>query len=370
MRRALPSTSAHDRVRSSDGRAAAPAVVIAAAREARRTTGEPPVATQLRHRFATQHIARPFFVWWRAARPPHGGDSRRRARHGDDAPSAVSVPRMPTLLEALERLFPESSRTTLRQMLERGRVRVNGEVEKNAKRAIRERDDVDVGQRNVHRILPPSLQLLHEDEDVLVVVKANGLLTVATARETETTAQAYLNKYLGSRGEERIHVVHRLDRETSGVLIFAKNFRAREALKEQFAAHSVDRVYVAIIEGALEPPKGTFRSNLLERRDLHMVSVRSHPDAKRAVTHYRTVERSDRYSMLEITLETGRKNQIRAHLSEAKHPIVGDQFYGSTVNPLARLGLHAKLLGFVHPSTGEKMKFTSPVPKVFEELFA
>lgn len=276
---------------------------------------------------------------------------------------------MTTLLEELARRFPESSRTTLRQMLERGRVRVNGEVEKNAKRTIGTDDEVDVGQRNVHRILPESLHLLHEDDDVLVVVKANGLLTVATVRETETTAQAYLNKYLGSRGEDRVHVVHRLDRETSGVLVFAKNFRAREALKDQFAAHSVDRIYVAIIEGKLTPAKGTFRSNLLERPDLRMVSVRSHKDAKRAITHYKTIESNDRYSMLEVTLETGRKNQIRAHLSEAKHPIVGDQFYGSTVNPLARLGLHAKLLGFVHPESGEKMTFTSPVPKVFGELF-
>src|SRR5206468_7196533 len=128
-----------------------------------------------------------------------------------------------------------------------------------------------------------SLQLLHEDDDVLVVVKANGLLTVATARETETTAQAYLNKYLGSRGEERVHVVHRLDRETSGVLIFAKNFRAREALKEQFAAHSVDRVYIAVIEGTLPQGRGSFRSHLLERRDLRMVSVKAHKDAKHAV---------------------------------------------------------------------------------------
>jgi 23S rRNA pseudouridine1911/1915/1917 synthase len=277
---------------------------------------------------------------------------------------------MPTLLEELERLFPDSSRTTLRQMLERGRVRVNGELEKNAKRALRKNDEVDVGQRNVNRILPATLHLLHEDEDVIVVIKANGLLTVATARESEDTAQAYLNKYLGSRGgEERIHVVHRLDRETSGVLVFAKNFRAREALKEQFAAHTVDRLYVAIIEGALTPPRGTFKSNLLERPDLRMVSVRSHPDAKRAITHYRTVEQNARYSMLEVTLETGRKNQIRAHLSEAKHPIVGDQFYGSTTNPLARLGLHAKLLGFEHPSTGEKMNFEAPVPKVFRDLF-
>jgi 23S rRNA pseudouridine1911/1915/1917 synthase len=235
-------------------------------------------------------------------------------------------------------------------------------------------DGIDVTDKKAARLLPPDLTLLHEDRDVLVVVKANGLLTVATAREKDTTAQAYLNHYLGARGEDRVHVVHRLDRETSGVLVFAKTFHAREALKEQFAAHSTDRVYIAIIEGTLANTHGSFRSHLLERRDLRMVSVKPsvklHKDAKHAVTHYRTIEKNAKYSMLEVTLETGRKNQIRAHLSESSHPIVGDQFYGSTVNPLGRLGLHAKLLGFVHPTTGERMSFTAPIPRVFRELFA
>jgi 23S rRNA pseudouridine1911/1915/1917 synthase len=124
-------------------------------------------------------------------------------------------------------------------------------------------------------------------------------------------------------------------------------------------------VYVAIIEGRMEPSAGTIRSHLLERRDLRMQSVDAHPDAKLAVTHYRTIASTDDYSMLEVTLETGRKNQIRAHLSEAGHPVVGDQLYGSTRNPLGRLGLHAKCLGFVHPQTGKKMSFTVPLPKVF-----
>jgi 23S rRNA pseudouridine1911/1915/1917 synthase len=277
------------------------------------------------------------------------------------------------LLDKLAQLFPDSSRTTLRQMLQHGRVRVNGEVEKDAKRNIRPADAVDVTDKKAARLLPPELTLLHEDRDVLVVVKANGLLTVATEREKDTTAQAYLNRYLGARGEDRVQVVHRLDRETSGVLIFAKTFHAREALKEQFAAHSTDRVYIAIIEGTLESARGSFRSHLLERRDLRMVSVKpsvTHKDAKHAITHYRTIEKNAKYSMLEVTLETGRKNQIRAHLSEAGHPIVGDQFYGSTVNPLGRLGLHAKLLGFTHPTSGERMSFTAPIPRIFGELFA
>jgi 23S rRNA pseudouridine1911/1915/1917 synthase len=268
-------------------------------------------------------------------------------------------------------MFPESSRTTLRQMLQHGRIRVNGEVESDAKRDLYRGDVLDVGAKVAANDLPPELVIEHEDDDVIVVVKANGLLTVPTEREREATAKAYLNAHLKQKGAARIHVVHRLDRETSGVLVFAKNLAAREALKGQFAAHSADRTYIAIIEGTLKPPAGTFRSNLLElpeRSDYRMVSVPAHPDAKPAVTHYRTVKSNGRYSMLEMTLETGRKNQIRAHLSEAGHPVVGDQLYGSTVNPLGRLGLHAKLLAFTHPSTGKRMTFEAPIPRAFRDI--
>ena len=275
---------------------------------------------------------------------------------------------MTSLLEALKSLYPDSSNTTLRKMLQAGRVRVDGEVEKDAKRIIDSDETVDVAQKSVQYTLPPELALLYEDDAILVVLKSHGLLTVATERERENTAQAYLNDYLKQKGEGRVHIVHRLDRETSGVLLFAKDFETREALKQRFAAHDIDRVYVAIIEGAIEPAQGTIRSHLRERRDLRMQSG-AHPDAKLAVTHYRTIASSDRYSMLEVTLETGRKNQIRAHLSEAGHPIVGDQLYGSASNPLGRLGLHAKLLGFDHPHSGKRMSFTAPLPKAFRDLF-
>ena len=276
---------------------------------------------------------------------------------------------MKSLLDALAAMFPDSSKTTLRQMLQAGRVRVNAEIEKNARREIGESDIVEVGPRPSKVTLPPELTILHEDEDLIVVVKANGLLTVATEREKETTAQAYLNEYLKQKGEGRIHVVHRLDRETSGVLLFAKNFETREKLKDLFAAHDIDRVYVAVVEGSLNPPQGTIQSNLLEKKDLRMVSVGHHADAKLAITHYRTIETKGPYSMLEVTLETGRKNQIRAHLSEAGHPVIGDRLYGSNDNPIGRLGLHAKLLGFDHPTTGKHMTFTAPIPAAFGKLF-
>jgi len=273
-----------------------------------------------------------------------------------------------TLIDALGGMFPDSSRTTLRKMMQSGRVLVNTEMEKDARRELRRGDMVEVGPKASLLQLPLGLAMLHEDAEVIVVVKSNGLLTVATERETSETAQAYLNAYLREKGEERIHVVHRLDRESSGVLVFAKSLEAREALKEQFAEHTTERVYVAIIEGAIEPPKGTIRSYLAEDRSLKMGSVQNDKDAKFAVTHYTTLETGSRYSMLRVTLETGRKNQIRAHLSEKGHPIVGDQLYGSTSNPIGRLGLHARLLGFRHPRTGEKMTFTAEIPKVFREL--
>src|SRR4051794_34380571 len=187
------------------------------------------------------------------------------------------------LLDSLAQIFPDSSKTTLRQMLQSGRVRVNGELEKDAKREVGEDDAVDVVSKSVARQLPPGLTILHEDTDVIVVLKAHGLLTVPTERERETTAQAYLNEYLGAHARERIQVVHRLDRETSGVLVFAKTFHARELLKEQSAEHSAERLSVAIVEGAMAPPAGTIRSHLFERRDLKMVSVEPRPEAKLAV---------------------------------------------------------------------------------------
>jgi len=272
------------------------------------------------------------------------------------------------LLDALSQLYPDSSRTTLRQMLQNGRVRVNGDTEKDARRVVDPDEILEVIARSDQRVLPPGIAILHEDRDVIVILKSQGLLTVATEREREATAQAYLNAYLGSAGEDRVQVVHRLDRDTSGVLVFAKNFFARERLKEQFMIHSVERIYVAIIEGAIDPPEGTIESNLFEQRDLKMVSVDVHPDAKHAVTHYRTIAVKGPFSMLEVTLETGRKNQIRAHLAEAGHPVAGDKMYGAKTNPLGRLGLHAKLLGFDHPTSGKHLVFTAALPKSFRDV--
>ncbi|HVT02166.1 MAG TPA: RluA family pseudouridine synthase [Thermoanaerobaculia bacterium] len=274
------------------------------------------------------------------------------------------------LLDVLQREFSESSKTTLRQMLEQGRVRVNGSIEKAAKRVLRAGDRVDVAGKQAHRDLPPTLSVLYEDDAIIVVFKEAGLLSVAHVGESEDTAQAYLNRYRRAKGNaERIHVVHRLDRDTSGVMLFAKSFPIREQLKEAFAQHDIERLYNAIVEGVIHPPEGTIISNLVEHpRTFHVRSTNEAGAGKRAVTHYRTLRHGATYSLLEVTLETGRKNQIRAHLSEKGNPVTGDERYGATTNPLGRLALHAAILGFRHPVTGREMKFSVPMPEAFEKL--
>ena len=265
-----------------------------------------------------------------------------------------------TLLDILQRRFPDSSKTTLRKMLQADRVRVNGKPERNAKRTVAPDDRVEIGSKG--EISDPRVTVLYEDADLIVIDKAAGLLTIASPTESEETVVALL-------GADRVHVVHRLDRDCSGVLVFAKDADMRERLQALFVAHEIDRVYVAIIHGQLPEPAGTFRSYLTEDRSLHVKSTGDARKGKEAITHYRTIATGAKYSMVEVTLETGRRNQIRVHMAEAGHPIVGDTMYGKgRENPVGRLGLHARLLGFVHPGTVRKLTFAVPMPEAFRDL--
>jgi RluA family pseudouridine synthase len=272
------------------------------------------------------------------------------------------------LLDLLHQRFPDSSKTTLRRMLQDDRVRVNGKPERDAKRLVADNDRVDVAGRTER--IDPRIRILFEDADLIVVDKAAGLLSVPSPEVLYETAESFLNKYLGApAGEARVHHVHRLDRDTSGVLVFAKNTWTRDRLQELFAGHDIERIYVAIVHGKLREPAGTFRSVMAEDRNLKVRSVANPAEGKEAVTHYRTTASGRRYSILELKLETGRRNQIRVHLSEAGHPVLGDTMYGrGREDPIERLALHAKVLGFVHPRSGERRTFTSEVPRAFRDL--
>jgi RluA family pseudouridine synthase len=278
---------------------------------------------------------------------------------------------MATLLDVLQQHFPDSSITTLRKMLKDDRVTVNGASVRDAKRLIDNDDIVEFEGSNRARRLDSRLRLLFEDEDLIVIEKPTALLTVASATEKRNTVEALLNSYYNApAGESRVHVVQRLDRDTSGVLVFAKNTFMRDRLQQLFAAHDIERKYVAIVYGKLVPPEGSYRSFLAEDAALRVRTIADISSGKEAITHYRTLASGENYSMLEVTLETGRRNQIRVHFSEAGHPVVGDTMYGAAhrATTLSRLALHATHLAFIHPRTRKRVEFTSPLPDELARL--
>ena len=219
-------------------------------------------------------------------------------------------------------------------------------------------------------VLPSGVEILFEDESLIVIHKPAGLLTIATESEKTRTAYAQLTAYVRARsprGDARIFIVHRLDRETSGLLVFARTEAVKYALQNHWK--SVTKKYQAVVEGVPVPAQGTLRSALVENETLQVRSARpEREDAKIAITHYRVLRAHETTALVELTLETGRKNQLRVHLAEAGHPIVGDQKYGATTDPARRLALHACELKLRHPVSGEALDFRDPLPEKLRTL--
>jgi 23S rRNA pseudouridine1911/1915/1917 synthase len=249
-------------------------------------------------------------------------------------------------------------------MLAHGRVRVNGEACRVATRTVGPEDEIEITAKSLPIQEVPGLDVVWEDRDLVVVLKPPGLLTVATPTEREKTVHAYLRHRTRNPGQ-KIYVVHRLDKFASGLLVFAKSEAVQETMKKIFEKHAIERRYWAIVEGRMEKDGGTIRSHLLEGADLKVRTTREPGQGKLAVTHYRVLKRFPSLTALEVRLETGRKNQIRVHLSEMKHPVAGDKPYGSRTDPLGRLGLHAFCLGFRHPVSGAPLHFETEVPREF-----
>lgn len=213
------------------------------------------------------------------------------------------------------------------------------------------------------------LKILYEDAAVIVIDKPAGLLSMASDKEKVYTAYHQLTDYVRrDNPENRIFIVHRLDRDTSGVMLFAKNEPVKHALQDGWKEMIVDRAYVAVVEGKVESEEGSVRSWLKETKTKLMYTSSQPGDGLEAISHYKVLRSSSEYSLLEIRLETGRKNQIRVHMKDLGHSIVGDKKYGAQGNPLGRLGLHAHILAFHHPMTNEIMRFETEVPKKFNRL--
>lgn len=266
-----------------------------------------------------------------------------------------------TLAERLRALFPDSSGRSLKQWLESGRVEVNGRVARDGRSVVRAHDRVELGGRG--RIpFPKGLGLVYQDDAIVVVDKPARLLSMATERERERTAYRLLWDYLqAQRPRARPFIVHRLDRETSGLLVFAKSPEAKQHLQAQFEARTVQRVYTALVKGHLLSQSGTLESRLVEDRSLRVHAARG-PEGRTAITRYRVLARGQDTTLLELSLDTGRRRQIRVQLAAIGHPIVGDREHGGPGGQFRRLCLHATRLGFIHPGSGKAMRFESAAP--------
>ena len=211
------------------------------------------------------------------------------------------------------------------------------------------------------------LDIVYEDPYLLIVDKQPGLLSMSN-NTRQQTVQTVLNRYLEKGGGRcTSHLVHRLDRDTSGLMVYAKDVKTQQSLINGWQQLVTDRRYIALVEGELENPRGEVKSWLTEDKRFitHLSSVDN--GGKFAVTHYNVLNSSNGYSLVECELVTGRKNQIRVHMADLGHPVVGDLKYGSGNDPMRRLGLHAYMLSFTHPVTGKFMRFETPVPALFEK---
>ena len=283
-----------------------------------------------------------------------------RTRPSTGKPSDAPAP---TLQAHLRALFPTAKNQTLKQMVAEGRVSVNRIRAKKLSQPLAPGDDVHVNQRPSRPKQPSKvslapLKLLHEDEDVLVIDKPPGLLTSTGPREKRPTALAIVREYVRATSPKgRLGLIHRLDRDAGGLLVFSKSDLAYQSLKTQFYKHTVERVYQAVVRGTPNPKKGRIDSRLVERADGTMRSTDEHAQGERAITDYEVVEQRKGQATLRVTLHTGRKHQIRLQLSERGWPIVGDVVYGE--GEPGGLQLRAIRLAFDHPRTGRRITFES-----------
>jgi 23S rRNA pseudouridine1911/1915/1917 synthase len=213
------------------------------------------------------------------------------------------------------------------------------------------------------------LHIVFEDDHIIVIDKSAGLLSVSTGVEGET-AMSILSEYVKKDNPHNmIFVVHRLDRDTSGLLLFSKSERIQSLLQNNWQTSVTERTYYAVVEGAVNKPVDTIKTYLYESTAYFMHVTDDPEKGELAITHYKVLKTAREYSLIEVDLETGKKNQIRVHMQSIGHPVVGDKKYGTGNNPIGRLGLHAGVLAFVHPETRELMRFVSKMPASFLRLF-
>jgi 23S rRNA pseudouridine1911/1915/1917 synthase len=267
--------------------------------------------------------------------------------------------------------IPHKSRNKIKTLLREKQVLVDGQAVTLYNQLLRPNQKVEVTWDTISKEKRyRGMSIVFEDKDLIVIDKRPGVLSIATTTERMQTAYRILSRHVKKQNPaNKIFVVHRLDRDTSGLMMFAKSEKIKKIFQDTWHTTITERTYVAVVEGPVKESEGVITSYLKENKALIVCSSQEPDDGLRAVTRYQTIKSNKKYSLLKVNLETGRKHQVRVHLKDLGHSIVGDKKYGSTVNPIGRLALHASVLAFTHPITKQPLHFETPIPRKFLKLF-
>ena len=274
------------------------------------------------------------------------------------------------LLEFLLSKYPKLSRNAVKSLLSNHQVSVDGAPVSQYNLKLAKEDTVIVSKTRISKKVRHNLPIIFENDELIAINKPSGLLSIASDNEKGRTAYRMVNDYLQQKDKHsRIYVVHRLDEDTSGVLVFAKNPKTKEVLQKNWNDVVRKRGYIAIVEGQMEKSSDTFVDYMKENSLNLMYVTNDRKNGKKCITHYQVIKQNKKYSMLDVDIDSGRKNQIRVQFGHRGHYVIGDDKYGEPSNPLKRLGLHAYNLTFVHPISKKVYEFKAPIPQEFETLF-
>lgn len=273
------------------------------------------------------------------------------------------------LLDFLFECFPTQSRNSVKSLLASHKVTIDGAPVSQFNFKLYPGDMVIISSKPIHKKTRSNLPIIYEDDELIVINKPSGLLSIASDKEKGSTAYRMLSDYVQQKDKHnRVFVVHRLDEDTSGVLMVAKNPNIQKLLQDNWNDIVSKRGYYAVVDGIMEKDSGRVTSYLKKNAQNMMYSTKD-KNGQYAITNYKVIKRNDLYTLLDVNIETGRKNQIRVHMGDLGHYVLGDDKYGNPPNPIKRLALHAYCLEFKHPRTGKIMKFNAPIPKEFELVF-
>lgn len=276
----------------------------------------------------------------------------------------LTVDKKDTLLNYLFQQDLPYSKSKIKSLLKFECIHVNDKPVSQFDAIVKPGNVIKIYEYN-HRVDTP-LKILYEDENILVIDKPYGLLAISTQKNEPVTAYRLASEYVKSQNpRNRIFIVHRLDRDTSGVMMFAKNQNVQTLYQKDWNKLVKERLYLAVVEGVVEKDKDTIQSFLMENKTTHMYSTNQ---GQKAITHYRVLDRTEKNTLVALDLETGRKNQIRVHMYDIGHPIVGDRKYNAKTGPIKRMGLHAYRLTITNPFNKETQTFVAKLPKSFYTL--